>query len=246
MSVTILGGTGLLGRRLAKVLVSEGIDVVIAGRSAGDAGVEADLETGGGLSDAIATATTIVHLASNPRKPDQVDIAGTQRLLPLVGDRHLVYMSIVGVDRHPLPYYKAKLATEQMIRESRVRFSILRATQFHHFLAFLISKMAKPLVCLTPRGYVFQPIATDEVARHLADIARTGPTGMLPDLGGPEVLGIDHLARTYMTAIGKERPLVKIPVPGKASRAFRSGLHTNPERAVGKRTWDEYLSTLRN
>ncbi|MDH3464187.1 MAG: NAD(P)H-binding protein [Acidimicrobiia bacterium] len=247
MTIALLGGTGLLGRAVSTILAGEGIEHRVVGRSArGHTGVVADFATGSGIDAAISGCDTVVLLASNPSRTKQVDIGGTDKLLPLLDGKHLIYMSIVGVDRHPFPYYQAKHEVEEMIRSSGVGYSILRATQFHDFLAFLFSKMTKSPVAVAPRGFVFQPVETSEVAAHLVDVARTGPSGSLPDLGGPEILGIEHLARSYMEATGKERPLLKVPIPGQAARAFRQGVHTNPDRAVGRRTWAEYLERHRS
>jgi uncharacterized protein YbjT (DUF2867 family) len=182
-----------------------------------------------------------VHLASDPLHAWEVDVSGTQRLLGQMGDRHLVYMSIVGVDRHPLPYYKAKHAVERLIEDTGGLFTIVRATQFHDLIAHRVDRMTNSLIARVPRGYVYQPIDLLEVAGLVAALVESRPQGRAPDLAGPEILGIEHLARTYMTAKGKERPLVSYPKPGRVARAFRQGLHTNPGRAVGKVTWADHL-----
>jgi uncharacterized protein YbjT (DUF2867 family) len=75
----------------------------------------------------------------------------------------------------------------------------------------------------------------------MAALAESRPQGRAPDLAGPEILGIAHLARTYMTAKGKERPLIQVPRPGRVAQAFRDGVHTNPDRAVGTVTWADHL-----
>lgn len=246
MKVALVGGTGLLGRSIADIYDREGGDYVVAGRSArGDRGVVADLASGSGIAEAIDGANTVILLASNPSKPKTVDVAGTRRLLPLLDDRHLIYVSIVGVDSHPFPYYRAKFQVEQLIRESSVSYSIVRATQFHDFVGFLIDKMTKGPLAFVPRGFVFQPIATSEVAEHLVDVAKSRSIGDLPDLAGPEIHGIEHLARTYMEAVGKERPILKVPLPSRSAAAFRNGVHTNADRAVGRQTWEQYLDGLR-
>lgn len=246
MNISLLGGTGLLGRAIGEQLTAEGIDFISAGRSAeGPGGVKIDVGTGEGMEEAIAASDTVIYLSSNPSKTDTVDIAGALRLLPIIGDRHLIYLSIVGVDRHPLAYYRAKYQIEEMIVDSASNYSIVRATQFHDLIASILQKLGKPPLCLLPRGFMFQPVNTDDVAGHLIDVARSGPGGRLADFAGPEVIPVEDLARSYMTAIGKERPVLKIPIPGKVARAFREGINTNPERAIGNVTWDTWLDNFR-
>lgn len=247
MKITVLGGTGLLGRRVVRELARDGIDHIIAGRSAeGPNAVAVDIATGKGISEALAGCDTVMLLPSNPAKSKKVDVEGTRRLLPLIGDRHLIYISIVGVDRHPFGYYRAKFDVEQMIAASVENYSILRATQFHDLLVLALGKLARLWpYCLVPSRFVFQPVDVGEVARHLVDIAGSGPAGMLPDLAGPEIIDIKTLARTYMTAIGRERPVVGVYLPGRVARAFRDGFHTNPERAVGRKTWEQHLEQLK-
>jgi uncharacterized protein YbjT (DUF2867 family) len=150
-------------------------------------------------------------------------------------------MSIVGVDRHPLPYYKAKYAVEKLIEGAGGLHTIVRATQFHDLIAHRLEQMTRFPIARVPMGHVYQPIDLREVADEVAGLVEARPQGRAPDLAGPEILGIEHLARTYMSAKGKERPLLRYPRPGRVSRAFRQGLHTNPERAVGKVTWADHL-----
>lgn len=247
MNVTILGGTGALGLVLSRLLIESGHQVTIAGRSAspdsrpGTRSVRVDLGSGEGVSEAIAAAECIVHLASDPGHARQVDIAGTERLLELIDGRHLLYLSIVGVDRHPLPYYQSKYATERLITGAGGLYTIVRATQFHDLIAYRVDRMTHSLIAHVPKGFVYQPIDIREVAGELAALVETRPQGRAPDLAGPEILGIEHLARAYMTAKGLERPLVQIPQMGRVARAFRAGVHTNPDRAVGTVTWANHL-----
>lgn len=246
MRVSLIGGTGLLGRAAGSQLTAKRIDFVSAGRSAeGPASAKIDVTTGEGVEEAIAGCDTVMYLSSNPRKTDAVDVAGAVRLLPILGDRHLIYLSIVGVDRHPLAYYRAKYQIEEMIVDSASNYSIVRATQFHDLIGSILDKLGKPPLCIVPRGFVFQPVDTADVAGHLVEVAASGPGGRLPDFAGPEVISADDLARSYMTAMGRERPILKVPVPGKVARAFKEGINTNPERAVGKVTWDSWLDHLR-
>ncbi len=247
MKVAVLGGTGLLRQRVVRELEKDRLEHIVAGRSAeGPQAVKVDIDTGQGVPAAIADCDTVMMLSSNPAKSRQVDVEGSRRLLPLIEDRHLIYISIVGVDQHPFRYFRAKYEIEQMISADVENYSILRATQFHDFVAFLMARLSRMWpYCLVPGGFVFQPVDTKEVARHLVDIAKAGPGAMLPDLAGPEVLDIKTLARTYMTAIGRERPVLGVHLPGKSAKAFRNGIHTNPERAVGHKTWEQHLEPLK-
>ena len=215
---------------------------MIASRSAEGAGnTRADLSTGEGLGEAIDGCDVVLHLASNVRDQKRTDIEGTERLFEVIGRRHLVYMSIVGVDKHPFRYYRTKFQVEQMIGESGVAHTIVRATQFHEFVAFALGAMTKAPVALIPKKFVFQPIATREVAEMVADVLEKTPGGLLPDIAGPKIHTAEFLARTLMEAKGRERPILNLPLFGSTAEAFRTGVHTNADRAVGELTWEEWL-----
>ena len=240
MNVTVLGGRGLLGARVTRLLRDAGHEVLAASRSAQ---ALVDLTTGEGLPEAVSQADVVAHLASDARRPKKVDIGGTKRLLDVLEpDQRLIYVSIVGVDRHPFAYYQAKYAAEQMIIDAHENHVILRATQFHDFVAFFLGAALKPMVALIPKKFVFQPIDTDEVASRVAGLVHSSQMGLLPDVAGPEVHTAEHLARTLMAAQGKKKPMLNLPVPGKSAAAFKAGVHTNPDEAVGVRTWSEYLA----
>lgn len=243
MTITVLGGTGLLGRKIVRQLSPEN-RVIVTGRSIeeGPDEMRVDLATGEGLDRALEDSEVVIHLASDPRNSRSVDVEGTKLILDRLGSRHLVYMSIVGVDRHPFPYYRNKFLAEEVIGSSGRSYSIVRATQFHGFIAFMLDKVVWPPVCFVPHGFVFQPIDAEEVATHVAEVSLGKPQGLLPDLCGPQVIGIEHLARSYMEAKGKERPVIQLPVPGQTARAFREGVHTNPDRATGLMTWERWLA----
>jgi uncharacterized protein YbjT (DUF2867 family) len=239
MRVTVLGGGGLLGKHLVPLLRETGHEVTPVSRSSE---LKADIESGEGLAKAVEDADLVVHLASNARKPDKVDVVGTRKLLNVLDSQHLFYMSIVGVDRHPLAYYQAKYQAEQMVESSGLTYTILRATQFHDFIAYFLGAACKPPLALIPKGFVFQPVDTTEVAAELATVIHARRTGLQPDFAGPTIHDAEHLARSLMEAKGRERPILNLPVPGKAARAFKAGFHTNPDRAVGHVTWEKYLS----
>jgi uncharacterized protein YbjT (DUF2867 family) len=153
-----------------------------------------------------------------------------------------VYVSIVGVDKHPMKYYRAKRAAEGLIEVSGLPYSILRTTQWYELVAYMLDRITKFGVSFAPKGFSFQPLAATEVATRVARIAGSKPAGMLPDMGGPEVRTIDDLARTWAKVTQRELRLVRLPVPGRVGRAFRAGLNLAPERAVGRTTWESWLA----
>lgn len=247
MRVTVLGGRGLLGRQLTPLLKEAGHEVTVASRTvAGPGHVTTDLATGEGLTDAVRGAQVVVHLVSDPSHARATDIAGTDRLLALIGDhQHLLYVSIVGVDGHPYGYYKAKRRVEQMIESSGASYTILRATRFFDFIAWMLNRALARPVALLPKRWVSQPVESREVAEVLAELVESRPRGLQPDFCGPEILTLEHLATTFMEVTAQEKRLLNLPVPGRVGRAFREGWHTNPDRAVGVKTWAEFLEGLR-
>ncbi|MGR7026741.1 SDR family oxidoreductase [Geodermatophilus sp. URMC 62] len=249
-SVLVTGGTGRLGRRVVRALAADGHPVRILSRESaappvpGADVVVADLSTGAGLVEAVAGATAVVHCATDPRNSRAVDVAGTERLLEAARDAgrlHLVSVSIVGVDRIPVSYYRAKLAAEEAIARSGLPWTLLRTTQFHGFVDDLLGRLVRMPVVLVPRGWRIQPIDVDEVARRLADAVASGPAGRLPDLGGPEVFPVAELVRDRLRRTGRHRPMVEVPLPGAPSAALRAGANLVPGNRSGGRTWQEYL-----
>src|SRR5690606_13323976 len=146
----------------------------------------ASLETGEGLDTAVAGAEVIIHAASSStRRTQQVDVVGTERLLAAAhraGVGHFIYISIVGIEQVPFPYYRYKLAAEKLVEAGGVPWSILRTTQFHNLLDLLLQLLARtPFVLPVPQDLPFQPIDVGEVAALLVDAVTAGPGGRLPD-----------------------------------------------------------------
>ena len=160
-----------------------------------------------------------------------------------MGGPHLVYVSIVGVDRVPLPYYLEKLGAEQVISRSGLPHTILRATQFHQLLRALFAKAARTPVMPVP-DIRFQPIDAGEVAGRLTELAFGEPGGRVADIAGPEVRDGRDLALAFLRIAGRKRALLPVRLPGKAFRAYRNGGHLAPEHAVGAVTFEEYLAAL--
>lgn len=148
----------------------------------------------------------------------------------------------MGIDRIPFGYYKCKLAAEDLIQQSGVPWSILRATQFHYLIDIALQTATKlPLVATLPTNLCFQPIAESEVSHRLCEIAQSGPGGRWPDMGGPEVQTLGELAQGWLGLRGRRRIVIPLWLPGKSAQGFRRGYNTCPEQAIGKITWAEWV-----
>ncbi|MGA4943484.1 SDR family oxidoreductase [Streptomyces cinereoruber] len=239
-TILVTGGTGTLGRLVAERLRGDGAEVRVLSRHAQPYAV--DLREGTGLDAAVEGVDTVVHCATTLRGGDDRaarHLVGASRR---AGVRHLVYISIVGVDRVPLGYYRTKLAVEKTIEGPGLGWTVLRTTQFHDLVVEVLRNAARLPVMPLPAGVSDQPVEVAEVAARLAELATGEPSGRVPDMGGPEVLPFAELARTYLRAIGQHRRLLAVPLAGKAYRGFRAGGHLTPERAVGKVTFEEFLA----
>jgi nucleoside-diphosphate-sugar epimerase len=251
--VLVTGATGQFGRALVQASTAPGTVLRLQGRAAGPPAwaerfewVSADFADGRGVAESVTGVDAIVHAASNPARAHQVDIEGTRRLLAAAEARsvaHLLYISIVGVDRIPHPYYRCKLAAEELVVAGRVPWSILRLTQFHSFVAHIIKRGARaPFVILLPKTFLFQNLdLSDAVGRTLSALA-DGPGGRLPDYGGPEVLMLGEAAAIWRRARGVRKPIVNLPMFGGRAAAFRAGLNTAPAGKRGVVTFGDWLA----
>lgn len=246
--ILVTGGTGSLGSLVVDRLQTLDCDVKILSRSGRSGTIQADLLTGEGLKQAVVGMDAIVHCASSPTNPRQVDVEGTKRLLQAAeqaGVSHFIFISIVGVDRNPFyPYYGMKFEVEQMIEQASIGWTILRATQFHEFVLTLIQFLDRFPIMMMPKGFLLQPIQATEVASRLVELALSAPAGHVPDVGGPEVWTAAELARAYFKTTGRKRRIIEVPIPGKVAQAFRSGAHLCPDQKYGKVGWEQFLSQI--
>ncbi|HTJ39342.1 MAG TPA: NAD(P)H-binding protein [Dactylosporangium sp.] len=254
--ILLTGGTGTLGRLLLPLLRDAGRSVrvltrnVPADRRDGVEYVAGDLATGAGVAAAVAGAATIVHCAGSA-KGDDVKARHLVDAAVRAGAKHLVYISVVGAERVPVRsaadramfgYFAAKRAAELLVAESGIPFTTLRASQFHELTLATVRQMAKLPVVPVPAGVRFQPVDGAEVAARLAELALGEPAGLVADLAGPRIYGMDELVRSYLRAAGKRRPVLRMRMGGGAYRAVRAGANLAPDRAVGRRTWEEFLA----
>lgn len=246
----VTGATGTLGSELRPRLVEKGHRVRATSRSPPDGEgvewVEMDLIDGTGIEDAVADVDVIVHAATSPMGDSEaVDVEGTTQLLDAAeaaGVSNFVYVSIVGIDEIPYSYYEHKLAAEQAVEESEVPSTIVRSTQFHSFLDEILGLLSWSPVWPLPTTMKFQPIDVGEAADAIVDHATPEASGRVPEVGGPEVLTLGEIATSYRRATGKRRLAFRLPFPGAVVSGFQAGRATCPDRAVGTKTWDEWLS----
>ncbi|MBO3739200.1 SDR family oxidoreductase [Actinoplanes flavus] len=238
--ILVTGITGTLGRPVAGVLRSLGADVRGLSRRPGQ-DFQGDLADGSGLDAALSGVDAVVHCASDTRRLGRGDVQGLRNLLAAAGRAgrpHVLFVSIVGVDVIPYPYYRVKLAAEGLVEG--YGGTILRATQFHEFVFGAARIVARMPVVLAPDMPV-QPISTRDVARRIAEILDDPPAGRVADLGGPEVLRAPDMVRDYLRATGRDRRTIPARLPGATFRGFRQGAHLAPShRSAGER-WAEFL-----
>jgi len=253
--ILVTGGTGTLGRHVVPRLLAAGCRVRVLSRHAHEAadGVEyvtGDLLKNEGIPAAVAGAEIIVHCAGG-RKDDDVATRNLVAAASQAGHPHLVFISVVGADRIPVVsaadramfgYFGFKRAAERIVSDSGIPWTTLRAAQFHDLSLTVAEQMAKLPVIPVPAGVRFQPVDTGEVAARLVELALGFPAGLVPDMAGPRIYPMADLLRGYLRARGKHRPLVPVWVPGRAARTVRAGANLAPDRAVGHRTWEDFLA----
>jgi uncharacterized protein YbjT (DUF2867 family) len=248
--VLVTGGAGGFGQALIPRLQNRGYTIRIMSRRPAPAGTtlewaQADLESGAGLAAALADADVVVHAATSPaRHTQQIDVEGTRRLLEAAreaGIGHFAYISIVGIECVPFPYYRAKLAAEALVRSSGLPGSILRATQFHTLIDGLLRGADRLPLFVLPSDLKFQPIDVGEAAERMAEAVAAGPAGRLPDIGGPEVLALGAMARPWMDARGRPRRIIHLPLPGGFAAALRQARNTCPDQRYGQISWADWL-----
>ncbi|MFC4149222.1 SDR family oxidoreductase [Micromonospora mangrovi] len=250
MRVLVTGASGRLGRVVLPRLRDDGFVVRAASRQrrADPEWVTLDLATGRGLAEAVDGVDAVLHLASAPnagRRTRAVDVVGTRRLAVAAGEAgvgHLVYVSIVGVDRVPLGYYRHKLAAEEVVRSGPVPWSVLRATQFPEFLDELLRTVSRWGPVIGDRALLAQPVDPGEVAGRLVGMLGAGPSYAVEDFGGPQVLRFDEAVRAWRTARRSRRPLLPVRIPGRLGRALRAGALTTTVTPTGTRTWADHLA----
>jgi uncharacterized protein YbjT (DUF2867 family) len=213
MKIVVIGGTGLIGSKTVAILRQGGHEVLAASPKSG-----INTITGEGLKDALAGAQVVIDLANSPSFEDKAvmeffETSGRNLLAAeaAAGVRHHVALSIVGTDRTPdNGYFRAKVAQEKLITASGIPYTIVRATQFMEFLGAIADAGADGNVVRLSPG-LFQPIAADDVAASVADVALAAPRNGIVEIAGPERAPFNEIIARYLKAVGDPRQVVRDP-----------------------------------
>jgi uncharacterized protein YbjT (DUF2867 family) len=206
VKILVIGGTGRIGSKAVAILRQSGHEVVAASPNTG-----VNTITGEGVKEAVAGAQVVIDLANSPSFEDKAVLeffeTSGRNLLPAeaaAGIRHHVALSIVGIDRSDNGYFRAKLAQEKLIEASGIPYTIIRSTQFMEFLGRIAEMGADGNVVRISPG-LFQPIAADDVAAVVAEVALAAPRNGIVEIAGPERAPFNEIVARYLKAVGDRR-----------------------------------------
>jgi uncharacterized protein YbjT (DUF2867 family) len=243
--VLVTGAAGTLGTTLVSRLAVQRHQVrVLLHRSSADfpPGVHVargDVRSPADLAEAVSGADAVIHAATSPfRKAAATELEGTRAILAAAGraGAHVIYPSIVGVDRLGGTYYQAKWQAEQLVAAAS-HSTIQRATQLHPTLDRMLSHRVFPVTA----HLAFQPLDAGDLAGCLADLVDAGPAGRAEDIGGPEILPLRDLTAARRAATGSRTLLIPVPALGPL-RTLDAGHQLSRNHARGKITWQQWLS----
>jgi uncharacterized protein YbjT (DUF2867 family) len=210
MRIVVLGGTGLIGRRIVDQLSTAGHEVMTASRANG-----IDTLTGAGLGEAFAGARVVID-ATNPARavdPERFFEASARNIgvaCKAAGAGHVIVVSIVGVDGLDAPYQRGKQRQERIIADSGVPFTIARITQFSEFVPTIADASTVDGTVRLPPIFI-QPIPVDDAARAITELALGSPVNGIRDIAGPERFRLPELVRVRLAATGDMRRVVSDP-----------------------------------
>src|SRR6516164_3238326 len=247
MKIVVIGGTGLIGSKTVPILRQGGHEVVAASPNTG-----VNTITGEGVAEALAGAQVVVDLANAPSWEDKAvlvffETCGRNLLAAdaAAGVRHHVALSIVGTDGSDNGYFRAKVAQEKLIVASGIPYTIIRATQFLEFLGGIADASADGNTVRLPPG-LFQPIAADDVAAIVAEVALAVPHNGIVEIAGPERAPFNEIVARYLKAVGDPREVVLDPEARYfGGRVEERSLVPLGEARLGRIGLDEWLRRSR-
>ena len=250
MKIVVIGGSGLIGKKLVSRLRERGQEVVSASPSSG-----VNTITGQGLAQALGGAQVVVDVSNAPSWEDKAvleffETSGRNLLAAeaVAGVRHHVALSVVGTDRLLASgYFRAKMAQEDLIKASKIPYTIVRATQFFEFVGGIADFSTQGQTVRLP-SVLMQPIVSDDVAAALADVALAEPRNGMVEIAGPEPIRMDELVRQFLVASRDPRQVIVDPqaryygvpvndqslTPGKQPRIGPTRFADWLSRSVGK------------
>jgi len=243
MKIVIIGGTGLIGSKTVAILRRRGNEVVAASPKSG-----VNTITGEGLEEAMAGTEVVIDLANSPSFEDRAVLEffenSGRNLLPAeaaAGLRHHVALSIVAIDRTDNGYFRAKVAQEKLIEGSGIPYTIVRATQFLEFLGGIADSSTDGNIVRLP-PVLFQPIAADDVAAFVAEVAIAPPRNGIVEIAGPERAPFNEIVARYLKAVGDPREVVRDPEARYwGGRVEERSLVPLGEARLGRIGLDEWL-----
>jgi uncharacterized protein YbjT (DUF2867 family) len=248
MKVVVVGGTGRAGTPIVRRLLADGHEAITAARATG-----VDVITRVGLAEAMVGADVVVDV-TNPSVFDDDGVwefftTSTRSLLEAerdAGVRHHLVLSIVGIDGLlDGGYYRAKVAQEAAVEAGSIPYTILRSTEFFEFLEAIAEAGAEGESVRLPTGLI-RPVAVDDVAASVVELATAAPVGGRVEVYGPEALGVDGWVRRLFAATGDERPVVSDPHASYfGTELTGDGLTPGEGARVGATDFDAWFATRR-
>ncbi|MEU8421139.1 NAD(P)H-binding protein [Micromonospora sp. NPDC048835] len=242
MKIAVLGGTGLIGSQVVKILQAAGHDAVPLSPSTG-----VDLLTGQGLADGLAGAEVVVNLTNSPTFDEaspaffQTTMDNLLAAAARAGVGHAVILSIVGVDQVPgLDYYRAKTLQEDILTAGPVPYSIVRATQFFEFVEAIMSWTADDTTVRLPSTPV-QPMAAADVAQAVAEVSMGAPLKGVRNVAGPDVFALDELGRITLAARGDQRTVTTDDSSGMFAAVSGDVLTGSADAVIAPTSYREWL-----
>jgi uncharacterized protein YbjT (DUF2867 family) len=243
MKIAVIGGTGLIGSQVVRILKAGGHEAVPYSLSTG-----VDLLSGKGLTEALAGADVVVNLTNSPTFDDasltffQQTMNNLLTAAAAAGVGHAVILSIVGADQVPdLVYYRAKVLQEDILKAGPVPYSIVRATQFFEFMDAALSWTADENTVRLPATFV-QPMAAADVARAVADVSLGAPLRGTRNVAGPEVFTLDDLGKITLAARGDHRTVITDNNAGMFAAASGDALIAKDDAVTAKTTYRDWLA----
>jgi len=247
MKIVVIGGTGRIGSKTVTILRQGGHEVVAASPQNG-----INTITGEGLKQAMAGTQVVIDLANSPSFEDKAVLeffeTSGQNLLAAEAAagsiRHHLALSIVGIDRSDNGYFRAKVAQEKLIKASGMPYTIIRSTQFMEFLGGIAASSANGNIVRISPG-LSQPIAADDVAANVADVALAAPLNGIVEIAGPERAPFNEIVARYLKAVGDPRQVVSDPEAKYfGGRVEQHSLVPLGEARLGRIGFDEWLRRL--